>query len=80
MSLRKPSKAALAAALKATQLYMGSQNYASVRDQQRLYTRMMNHVSRLAKATGLEEYEVQRQLTAEARKQGILRPQLGKDL
>lgn len=76
----RPPKALLERAVKEMQLYMGSQNYASIRQQEKLYARFTKSANQIAGATGMLLADVWRQLEAEARKRGAIRPQPGKDI
>jgi hypothetical protein len=72
--------AGLTTAVQAMRLYLGGVDFASVRDQQRLYNRMISAIERVARATGMDAADVQRQVEAEARRQGVIRPMPGQHL
>lgn len=70
----------LAAAVHAMRVYLGGVDFASVRGQQRLYTRASQAVSRVARAAGIDTSSAWSQIEAEARRQGIIRPIPGQHL
>lgn len=67
-------------ALRAMRLYLGSVDFASVRDQQRLYLRAKKGAERVADAKGLTAADAWTQLYMEARRQGVIRPTPGQHL
>lgn len=70
----------LPGALKAMRLYLGGVDFASVRDQQRLYARVKKAVERVADAKGLTVADAWTQLHMEAVRQGVIRPTPGQHL
>jgi hypothetical protein len=78
MNTKKPSKALLERAVKATQLYCGATGM-HVRYAQKLYKRMFNATARVADTSGMSYGDVASQITAEAKKRGCLSPLPGKD-
>ena len=75
-----PPKAILNKAVKEMQLYLGSIDYAHVKDQEKLHRKVMRSVNALVEHTGMGSEEVWRQLDAEARRRGILRPRPGQHI
>lgn len=71
---------ALEKAVRAWQLYHGSFEHVTIRDQQRLYDRARRFTQAVAKSYKLNYRDALEQLTGEARKRGSVRPQLGRDL
>lgn len=76
----RPRKAQLDRAVKVMQLYLGSVDYVSVRDQERLYRRAMKQVEKIADQTGQLSSDIWSSIEGEARRRGPVRPLLGKDL
>jgi len=78
--VKMPPKGVLNAAVKAMRLYLGSVGYASPRQEERFYQRATKAVTKVVKASGLPHSVAWEQIEAQARKQGVLRPQPGKDM
>lgn len=68
------------AAVRAWQLYMGKGLTCRIRDEQKLYRRAQAATARVAKKRGMDVYEAERQITAEARRRGGICPMPGKDI
>jgi hypothetical protein len=68
------------AAVRAMQLYIGSQGYCTVRDQQRLYNRVRKAAERVAREQKVTLSDSWAIISSEARGRGPIRPVLGKDL
>lgn len=79
MTVRRPPKKMLEAAVRAWQLYAGATSCRVV-DAQRLYTRAQQSVDRVARASGLSTDDVRDQLTTEAQRRGPVCPTPGKDI
>jgi len=73
-------KSMLDKAVKTAQLYCGSATASPIRDQQRLHTRMMSAINRVAAKAGISETSAFEQITAEARRRGCPTPTPGKDI
>jgi hypothetical protein len=65
------------AAVKAMRLYIGSEGYVRMSDQQKLYNAAMLRVQKLADAFNMDAGDVWDQVNAEAQRQGALRPRPG---
>jgi hypothetical protein len=76
----RPSKAKLDKAVKATRLYLGSMTTTRIRDQQKLYDRMMKAANSIATETGMSLEDVLSQLDSQARRLGAMMPTAGKDI
>lgn len=79
----KPPKGSIEAAVLAVQLYMGSDNYASIRDQQRLYSRMEIAIQKIkdwADKHGYDGSDFEKQIHTEAERRGKKLPQVAKDI
>jgi hypothetical protein len=74
------SSAGLSAAVKAMRIYIGSVDYASVVQQQRLYARANRAVAKVASSTGLTIMNAWDQIEIEARRQGVIRPVPGQHM
>jgi hypothetical protein len=72
--------AGLSDAVRAMRLYLGSVDYASLRDQQRLYDRAHKAAARVAASAGLPSSDAWHQIEAEARRLGKVRPVPGQHL
>lgn len=66
-------------AVKPMQLYLGSVDWASVRDQDKLYRRAKRAVDAICKRYGMEVAHCWNQVEAEAKRRGPIRPMPGKD-
>ncbi len=77
---KPPTKAQLAAAVKTAQLYNGSLTCTSIRQQQRLYGRLMTQATAIARRAEMGVDDVLTQVTDHARKLGPLCPVPGKDI
>jgi hypothetical protein len=75
-----PSKKDLDAAVKAMQLYLGSVDFASLKDQQRFHTRASRAVSKVATVAGIDDIAAWEQIEKEARRRGLVRPVPGKHM
>lgn len=73
-------RAGIDAAVRTMRLYLGSVDYASVRDQQRLYTRTLTVVTKVADAHGIAVDDAWAQIEAQARRLGPIRPRAGQDI
>jgi len=62
------------------QLYLGSVDFARVRDQQRLYARAKRAADGVADAKGLTAADAWAQIYAEAVRRGVIRPLPGQHL
>ena len=71
--MKRPPKALLERAVKATQLYCGSEG-ARIRDQQKLYNQKERVVDRVAAVSGMDRIVVSEQIDAEARRRGCITP------
>jgi hypothetical protein len=60
--------------LDAMALYLGSVDYASVRDQERLHRKALALVQKMASKHGMSADDVWNQAEAAARKRGIIKP------
>lgn len=78
-TMKKPPKD-VEAAVHAAQLYIGSDQFSPVRDQQKLYNQMQKKIAAVAKKRGMAEHIVGEQITAEAKRRGGLRPLPGKHI
>lgn len=67
-------------AVKAMRLYLGSVDYSSVRDQQKLYDKVHGIVEKWARKFGMLSSDVLDQLETAARKAGPIRPIPGRDI
>lgn len=74
-----PPKGSLDKAVKAMQLYLGSLDKTTIRDQQRFKVRIDKFVDKIVKSTGNDDKNVWDQLEAEAKKRGVITPTPGKD-
>ncbi len=79
VSIKLPKKQ-LENAVKALQLYYGSENYASLKAQEKLYNKAKNLIEKLADGLGMEYNDVYSQVSNEANKRGKIRPVPGKDI
>ena len=80
--MKRPPKTKIDAAVKAARLYDGSLDLR-VRDQHRLYKRMMTAVRTVedwGHANGYAVDTVLNQIAQEARRRGLIKPQLAKDI
>jgi hypothetical protein len=66
--------------VRAWQLYAGLGGRARVRDEQRLYERAQKLTSRVATKRGMDPYDAENQISAEARRRGPITPIPGKDI
>lgn len=74
----KPPKALLERAVKAAQLYCGSEG-ARIQHQQRFYTRMDRAITAVAAKAGIDRQDANDQIIREARRRGCVIPRPGKD-
>ncbi len=74
-----PSKAELNKVIKAMQLYLGSLDYAQIKDQQRLRNALDRQIDKIAKKTGMSDKDVWDQTEEFARRKGIIKPIPGRD-
>ena len=68
------------AAIDAMRVYLGSVDYASVKQQQRFHAKALKLVQALASQHGMDSSEVWAQAEAAARKAGIIRPTPGQHM
>ena len=68
------------AAVHAARLYIGSDQFSPIRDQQKLYSRMQKKIAAVAKKRGMDEHVVSTQITSEAKRRGGIRPLPGKHI
>jgi hypothetical protein len=79
-SAKRPPKAMLARAVRAAQLYCGSGQTLGIRDQRRLYNRMMAAAKRVADRAGIDVGAAAEQIAREAKRRGCITPTPGKDV
>lgn len=77
---KRPSKAVLKKAVEKMRAYLGAVDFASVRDQGRLYKAVRTQVGKIATMMGNDEEDVWRQIEAQARKIGVVRATPGKNI
>lgn len=80
MTPKRPPKAMLERAVKAAQLYCGSGSALGIRDQQRLYARMLTAAKRVADRAGIDVGSAAEQIAREAKRRGCITPTPGKDV
>lgn len=79
---RRPAKKTLNAAVEAMQVYLGCQRerMVRIRDQEKLYGKVLRRVQGISKTTGLSFNNAWGQIENEARRRGIRCPLPGKDI
>lgn len=75
-----PSRKQLESAVRLAQLYQGAFEFSPIRDQERLYRRLLAIVGRIADAADISTTDAFEQVTREARRRGSIRPTPGKDI
>ena len=76
--MKRPPKALLERAVKATQLYCGSDGL-HIRIANRFYTRMVAATTKVADVSGMSYDDAANQITSEAKRRGCVSPTPGKD-
>lgn len=79
MKHKGKNQLSLEGAVHAARIYHGSESYTSIRNQQRLYTKMMQAIARAARTLEMDETSVAIEIGAEAARRGPIRPIPGKD-
>lgn len=79
LNTMRPPKAKLEAAVKAMQLYLGSVNFVRLRDEERLYKRVVKLVEGISEVSGMRYIDAWEQIENEAQVRGALRPKAARD-
>jgi hypothetical protein len=74
------SSSGLEGAVRAAQLYIGSEGWVTIRQQQKLYARVKRAIETLANKKGMSHSSVWEQVFQEARRRGSIRPIVGRDV